>query len=68
MVVLRQQRQDISNHHQARRLPGPAIGRVQDLSSEKVSTETVLAVGDGLSTDICGEVRQDIDVLFVTAA
>jgi len=44
-----------------------ALKRFEDLGGEKISKENVLAIGDGLPTDIRGAVSQDIDVLFITA-
>ncbi len=44
-----------------------AMQRLEELSGEKISREDVLAIGDGLPTDIRGAVSQDIDVLFITA-
>ncbi|MEP3048538.1 MAG: TIGR01459 family HAD-type hydrolase [Roseibium sp.] len=44
-----------------------AMKRLENLFGAPVSKRDVLAVGDGLPTDIRGAVSQDIDVLFVTA-
>ncbi|MEP1931806.1 MAG: TIGR01459 family HAD-type hydrolase [Roseibium sp.] len=44
-----------------------AMKRLEKLSSTPVSKRDVLAIGDGLPTDIRGAVSQDIDVLFITA-
>ncbi|MEO9526341.1 TIGR01459 family HAD-type hydrolase [Roseibium sp.] len=44
-----------------------AMQRLAKLSGEDVAREDVLAIGDGLPTDIRGAVSQDIDVLFITA-
>jgi len=44
-----------------------AMERLETLAGEPISKEDVLAIGDGLPTDIRGAVSQDIDVLFITA-
>ena len=44
-----------------------AMKRLAALHGAPVSKQDVLAVGDGLPTDIRGAVSQDIDVLFITA-
>ena len=44
-----------------------ALARVEKARGEKVEKDAVLAIGDGLPTDIRGAVSQDIDVLFITA-
>ncbi|MCV0424630.1 MAG: TIGR01459 family HAD-type hydrolase [Roseibium sp.] len=44
-----------------------AMKRLEGLVGEDLAKEEVLAVGDGLPTDIRGAVAQDIDVLFITA-
>lgn len=44
-----------------------AVKRLEQLTDEPVDRAAILAVGDGLPTDIRGAVSQDIDVLFVTA-
>jgi len=44
-----------------------AMERLSRLSGTEVAKEDVLAIGDGLPTDIRGAVSQDIDVLFITA-
>jgi HAD superfamily hydrolase (TIGR01459 family) len=44
-----------------------AMQRLADLSGADVVKEDVLAIGDGLPTDIRGAVAQNIDVLFITA-
>ncbi|MHA7774274.1 TIGR01459 family HAD-type hydrolase [Roseibium sp. M-1] len=44
-----------------------ALERFERLTGEKMAREDVLAIGDGLPTDIRGAVSQDIDVLFITA-
>lgn len=41
--------------------------RLAELAGHKVGKQDVLAIGDGLPTDIRGAVSQDIDVLFITA-
>lgn len=44
-----------------------AMERLSQLAGTEVAKEDVLAIGDGLPTDIRGAVSQDIDVLFITA-
>lgn len=44
-----------------------ALDRLSELAGTTIAKEDVLAVGDGLPTDIRGAVSQDIDVLFITA-
>ncbi|MTI00614.1 TIGR01459 family HAD-type hydrolase [Roseibium sp. RKSG952] len=44
-----------------------AYKRVEKLHGEPVDPQKILAIGDGLPTDIRGAVSQDLDVLFVTA-
>ncbi|WP_269583618.1 TIGR01459 family HAD-type hydrolase [Roseibium sp. Sym1] len=44
-----------------------AMERLAKLAGTEVAKEDVLAIGDGLPTDIRGAVSQDIDVLFITA-
>lgn len=44
-----------------------AMKRLATLAGEDVAKEDVLAIGDGLPTDIRGAVSQDLDVLFITA-
>ncbi|WP_299810986.1 TIGR01459 family HAD-type hydrolase [uncultured Roseibium sp.] len=44
-----------------------AMKRFETLGVENIRKEDVLAIGDGLPTDIRGAVSQDIDVLFITA-
>lgn len=44
-----------------------ALQELERLSGEKIDKRDVLAIGDGLPTDIRGAVSQDIDVLFITA-
>ncbi len=44
-----------------------AMNRLSKLHGTQVDKQSVLAIGDGLPTDIRGAVSQDIDVLFVTA-
>lgn len=44
-----------------------AMQRLADLAGADVVKEDVLAIGDGLPTDIRGAVAQNIDVLFITA-
>ncbi|TYC67704.1 TIGR01459 family HAD-type hydrolase [Stappia sp. BW2] len=44
-----------------------AMQRLAKLAGEEVAKEDVLAIGDGLPTDIRGAVSQDLDVLFITA-
>lgn len=44
-----------------------ALTRLDKLRGGPVEKQRVLAIGDGLPTDIRGAVSQDIDVLFVTA-
>ena len=44
-----------------------AMKRLATLAGEEVAKEDVLAIGDGLPTDIRGAVSQDLDVLFITA-
>ncbi|WP_422375044.1 TIGR01459 family HAD-type hydrolase [Roseibium sp.] len=44
-----------------------AMERLAKLAGAPVAKEDVLAIGDGLPTDIRGAVSQDIDVLFITA-
>jgi HAD superfamily hydrolase (TIGR01459 family) len=44
-----------------------ALERLAKIAGEKIAKEDVLAIGDGLPTDIRGAVSQDIDVLFITA-
>lgn len=43
------------------------LKRLEKLAGRPVAKEEVLAIGDGLPTDIRGAVSQDIDVLFITA-
>lgn len=43
-----------------------AVARVARIAGEKVAREQILAVGDGLPTDIRGAVANEIDVLFIT--
>jgi HAD superfamily hydrolase (TIGR01459 family) len=43
-----------------------ALARLQDLAGKAVPKSAVLAVGDGVDTDIRGAVGQGIDVLFAT--
>lgn len=44
-----------------------AMERLSQLAGTEVAKEDVLAIGDGLPTDIRGAVSQDIAVLFITA-
>ena len=44
-----------------------AMERLAKLTGAPMAKEDVLAIGDGLPTDIRGAVSQDIDVLFITA-
>ncbi len=44
-----------------------ALEKLGKLAGEEIAKEDVLAIGDGLPTDIRGAVSQDIDVLFITA-
>ncbi|NBN78996.1 TIGR01459 family HAD-type hydrolase [Microvirga tunisiensis] len=44
-----------------------ALARMADLQGDRFNRDTVLAIGDGLPTDIRGADSQDLDVLFVTA-
>jgi HAD superfamily hydrolase (TIGR01459 family) len=44
-----------------------AMKRLARLAGAEIGREDVLAIGDGLPTDIRGAVSQDIDVLFITA-
>jgi len=44
-----------------------AMAKLAELRGEPVDKRQVLAIGDGLPTDIRGAVSQDIDVLFTTA-
>ncbi|WP_428687584.1 TIGR01459 family HAD-type hydrolase [Roseibium sp.] len=44
-----------------------AMERLEELYGAAVDKEDVLAIGDGLPTDIRGAVSQDLDVLFITA-
>jgi HAD superfamily hydrolase (TIGR01459 family) len=43
-----------------------ALARVAELSGEQVAKTDILAIGDGLPTDIRGAVANEIDVLFIT--
>ncbi|WP_420411982.1 TIGR01459 family HAD-type hydrolase [Roseibium sp.] len=43
------------------------LKRLAELAGHPVEKQDVLAIGDGLPTDIRGAVSQDIDVLFITA-
>lgn len=44
-----------------------AMARLVQLAGKPVAKEEVLAIGDGLPTDVRGGVSQDLDVLFITA-
>ena len=44
-----------------------AMARLEKLAGAPMAREEVLAIGDGLPTDIRGAVSQDLDVLFITA-
>jgi HAD superfamily hydrolase (TIGR01459 family) len=44
-----------------------AFRRLDELAGRRLPQERVLAIGDGVATDIRGAVKQGIDVLFVTA-
>ncbi|ADZ71858.1 TIGR01459 family HAD-type hydrolase [Polymorphum gilvum] len=44
-----------------------ALARLQDIQGAAFDRNRVLAIGDGLPTDIRGAVSQDLDVLFITA-
>lgn len=44
-----------------------ALNRLAKIAGHPVDKKDVLAIGDGLPTDIRGAVAQDIDVLFITA-
>lgn len=44
-----------------------AMEKLFELTGSTLKKEDVLAIGDGLPTDIRGAVSQDIDVLFITA-
>ena len=44
-----------------------AMKRLEGLVGGDLAKEDVLAIGDGLPTDVRGAVAQDIDVLFITA-
>jgi HAD superfamily hydrolase (TIGR01459 family) len=43
------------------------LRRLAEHTGSDIAKEDVLAIGDGLPTDIRGAVSQDIDVLFITA-
>lgn len=43
-----------------------ALARVAELAGEPVAKTEILAIGDGLPTDIRGAVANEIDVLFIT--
>ncbi|XYK82324.1 MAG: TIGR01459 family HAD-type hydrolase [Labrenzia sp.] len=43
------------------------LRRLAEHAGQTIAKEDVLAIGDGLPTDIRGAVSQDIDVLFITA-
>ncbi|WP_029060238.1 TIGR01459 family HAD-type hydrolase [Stappia stellulata] len=43
-----------------------ALARVAELSGAPVAKSDILAIGDGLPTDIRGAVANEIDVLFIT--
>lgn len=43
-----------------------AMARVAKIAGEQVAREQILAIGDGLPTDIRGAVANEIDVLFIT--
>lgn len=43
-----------------------ALARIAALAGEPVPPQAVLAIGDGMKTDVLGAVGQGIDVLFVT--
>lgn len=43
------------------------LKRLAGLAGQPVDKQDVLAIGDGLPTDVRGAVSQDIDVLFITA-
>jgi HAD superfamily hydrolase (TIGR01459 family) len=42
-----------------------ALGRAEGIRGEPVSRDRVLAIGDGVRTDLVGAVRQNFDCLFV---
>ncbi|GAA0778830.1 TIGR01459 family HAD-type hydrolase [Roseibium denhamense] len=44
-----------------------ALARLGEHAGHAIAKQDVLAIGDGLPTDIRGAVSQDIDVLFITA-
>ncbi|MTI43388.1 HAD superfamily hydrolase (TIGR01459 family) [Roseibium hamelinense] len=44
-----------------------AIRKVAEIRGTDISRDGILAIGDGLPTDIRGAVSQDLDVLFITA-
>lgn len=44
-----------------------ALARASDIAERPVSKQAVLAIGDGLKTDIAGACRAEIDVLFVAS-
>ena len=43
-----------------------ALARIAGIAGRPVARESVLAIGDGIDTDVRGAVGQGIDVLFVT--
>ena len=43
-----------------------AMDKIADLAGTPVARDAVLAIGDGLPTDIRGAVSNDLDVLFIT--
>ncbi len=43
-----------------------ALARIAGIAGQAVPRESVLAIGDGIATDVRGAVGQGIDVLFVT--
>lgn len=43
-----------------------ALARIDDVAGRPVDIRSVLAIGDGLPTDIAGAARNNLDVLFVT--
>jgi ribonucleotide monophosphatase NagD (HAD superfamily) len=43
-----------------------ALERLAKLADRDIARELVLAIGDGVATDLRGAFDQDIDILFVT--
>lgn len=44
-----------------------AISRVDALSDKKIDRSRILAIGDGMPTDILGAQKNDLDALFISA-